>query len=381
MRKAAEQYVRWAGPRLTHEHRGLLHTGVVSILCAVIPPSHMITATLVALLAGVVSIDGAEPQAERFFVESSAILEVGEMPISSPKWSPDGKWIAFSAAKGNGIGLVRPDGSERRTLTSESGSGYKFAWSPDGSQIVFRAAQREKGPRQYAFRVVEVASGEIESSTETIKDAQPPMWQRGPRGMRWTSHAPSGAIESEWREGGAVSIRAAEVGPPALIQRARGFWLRGATTAQQRKVSGEIGLNPVWNGDGTRVAFDAQDTIAIASPSQPGTPRTLCAGQHPAWSPDGKWIVFQITRDHSHAPDDARQHTPDTMPHRHDDKTNHRIVDSDLWIIGVDGTDRHQLTATPDVLEVDPDWSPDGSAIVCGTEEAGRLLVLKIGRR
>jgi Tol biopolymer transport system component len=199
--------------------------------------------------------------------------------------------------------------------------------------------------------------------------------------MRWISHAPSGAIESAWREVGTASIRAAEVGPPALVQQARGLWLRGATPAQQRKVSGEIGLNPVWSGDGTRVVFDAQDTIAIASPSQSGTPRTLCAGQHPAWSPDGKWIVFQIARDHSHAPDDARRHTPDTMPHRHDDKTNHRIVDSDLWIIGADGTGRHQLTATPDVVEVDPDWSPDGSTIVCGTEEAGRLLVLKIGRR
>ena len=84
---------------------------------------------------------------------------------------------------------------------------------------------------------------------------------------------------------------------------------------------------------------------------------------------------------HSHAPDDPRGHTPDTLPHLHDDKTNHRIVDSDLWIIAPDGTGRQQLTNTPDVMETEPDWSPDGAAIVCGTEETGRLLVLKIGRR
>jgi Tol biopolymer transport system component len=313
-----------------------------------------------------------------FVIESVTELDPGTL-ASAPRWSPDGKWIAFSVPKGNGIGIIRPDGSERRVLTSEAGSGYKFAWSPDASRIVFRAARKEAGPRKYVIRVIEIATGEIESSSEVVSEAQPPVWQRGPAGMRWISYGKAGAIEGAWRNGATSDIRAAAIGPPLLIAQARGLWLHVADAALRPQLSDESALNPVWSSDGGRLAFDAADQIAVATP--PAAGRKLCVGNHPAWSPDGQWIVFQITRDHSHASDDTRQHTPDMLPHLHDDKTNHRIVDSDLWIIGADGTRRHQLTNTPDVLEVDPDWSPDGTAIVCRTEETGRLLVLRIVRR
>ncbi len=315
-----------------------------------------------------ISLAGAE---EGFAVESVTEIDAG-MFASAPKWSPDGKWIAFSAPKGNGIGIVRADGSERRVLTSEPGSGYKFSWSPDASRIVFRAARKDAGPRKYVIRVFDVATGEIESSSEVVSEAQPPVWQRGPAGMRWISHGAAGPIEGAWHG----AARAVEVGPPLLIAQGRGIWLHAAP---QKKIGSDMALNPVWSRDGGRIAYDSLDHVAVAAP--PETGRRLCAGNHPAWSPDGKWIVFQITRDHSHAPDDPRGHTPDTLPHLHDDKTNHRIVDSDLWIVAPDGTGRQQLTNTPDVMETEPDWSPDGGAMVCGTEETGRLLVLKIIRR
>ncbi len=298
---------------------------------------------------------------ENFVVESVMEIDAG-MFASAPKWSPDGKWIAFSAPKGNGIGLVKADGSGRRVLTAEPGSGYKFSWSPDASRIVFRAARKAAGPRKYVIRTIEVATGEIEASSEIVSEAQPPVWQRGPAGMRWVSQGASGPLEGAWRG----AAHAAAIEPVRVI-------------ARDRKVGGEPALNPVWSKAGGRLAFDSSDQIAVATPNAAG--RKLCVGNHPAWSPDGKWLVFQITRDHSHAPDDARQHTPDTSPHLHDDKTNHRIVDSDLWIIGADGAGRHQLTSTADVMEVDPDWSPDGMAIVCGTEETGKLLVLRVVRR
>ena len=305
-------------------------------------------------------------------------IDVG-MVASAPQWSPDGKWIAFSAPKANGIGVARPDGSERRVITSEPGSGYRFAWSPDASRIAFRAARKDAGPRKYVIRVMEVATGEIENSSDVLSDAQPPVWQRGPAGMRWVSHGAQGAFESAWRGETSRAARAATVGPPRLIAQSRGIWLHAPDAGKGRKLSDDPALNPVWSRDGGRLAFDSLDQIAVAAPPEPG--RKLCPGNHPAWSPDGKWIVFHITRDHSHAPDDSRQHTADSLPHLHDDKTNHRIVDSDLWIIGADGAGRHQLTNTPDVMETDPDWSPDGTAIVCATEETGRLRVLKIRPR
>ncbi len=59
-----------------------------------------------------------------------------------PAWSPNGRWIAFTADKGsdNGIRLavsvIRADGSGLRRLTPYEGNGEP-CWSPDGSRIAF----------------------------------------------------------------------------------------------------------------------------------------------------------------------------------------------------------------------------------------------------
>lgn len=55
---------------------------------------------------------------------------------NQPTWSPDGQWIAFTAPEG--IGMVRPDGSDRRTLVALPDA-REPAWSPDGRWLVFSA--------------------------------------------------------------------------------------------------------------------------------------------------------------------------------------------------------------------------------------------------
>ena len=55
-----------------------------------------------------------------------------------PSWSPDGQRIAFAADDGGdrGLFIAQADGSDRRHVTGDRGSGL-IAWSPDGSEILF----------------------------------------------------------------------------------------------------------------------------------------------------------------------------------------------------------------------------------------------------
>ncbi len=329
---------------------------------------------VIHLLATVVCASLVRAQTNTFTVAETVEFEVGTVAFA-PKWSPNGQWIAFSMPKANGIGLVRPDGSGLRTLTTEPGSGYKFAWSPDATRIAFRREVREQGARHYIIGTATVADGKVESSTSIIKEAQPPVWQSSANGMRWVTHGPSGVVESAWR-GAEKKSTASVTGPPLIEQRGTELWLYHADPARRWKLSGDFGLNPVWSADGSKIVYDACDKFVVVKPDAAAPPPPPVMGLNPAWSPDGAWLVYQITRDHWHAADDQRQHTPDTAPHAHNDKTNHRIVDSELWIIGADGRGRQRLTHTPDVLESDPDWSPDGRAVVCRTEETGKIRVL-----
>ena len=70
---------------------------------------------------------------------------------SSPRWSPDGAWIAFLAKRGEDeqrqLYLLDDRGGEARRLTSHPTEVAQPAWSPDGSALYF-LAEDEKTPEQ-----------------------------------------------------------------------------------------------------------------------------------------------------------------------------------------------------------------------------------------
>ena len=53
--------------------------------------------------------------------------------MHEPAWSPDATKVAFT--DGNGIGVVRPDGS--RACLTTMGRSHAPVWSPDGTKIAF----------------------------------------------------------------------------------------------------------------------------------------------------------------------------------------------------------------------------------------------------
>jgi TolB protein len=60
--------------------------------------------------------------------------------------------------------------------------------------------------------------------------------------------------------------------------------------------------------------------------------------QHPQWSPDGRWIVFDSWRNDGEA-------------------------SSDIWMIAADGRAERRITSDA-AMEEYPEWSPDGTRIL-----------------
>lgn len=67
----------------------------------------------------------------------------------SPRWSPDGRWIAYLRRDEEQPQLwrARVDGSSAEQLTHEAGGVVDFAWSEDGSELIF-----DTGPSADALR-------------------------------------------------------------------------------------------------------------------------------------------------------------------------------------------------------------------------------------
>lgn len=71
-------------------------------------------------------------------------LTFGDRGENSPRWSPDGKLIAFTTRRDpdttNQIYLLNVDGGEARRLTNHPTAPGTLTWAPDGKSIYFIAA-------------------------------------------------------------------------------------------------------------------------------------------------------------------------------------------------------------------------------------------------
>jgi len=64
-------------------------------------------------------------------------LTTGTASNSAPRWSPDGRLIAFTT--GGQIWTMQPDGSNKRQVTTISSGSANPVWSPDGRMIAFNS--------------------------------------------------------------------------------------------------------------------------------------------------------------------------------------------------------------------------------------------------
>ena len=97
-------------------------------------------------------------------VDGSERLQLSSAPMyaSMPRWSPDGKWIAFfstTAGKTSRVYLVSPEGGSPQGLIPEDqGSEADPSWSPDGKAIAFGAVY---SAAKSGIRVVDVTTKEV----------------------------------------------------------------------------------------------------------------------------------------------------------------------------------------------------------------------------
>lgn len=199
---------------------------------------------------------------------------------SSPRWSPDGRYISFSSsrpgkARGNQIWLLDRSGGEAQQLTEIKGRLQGYEWSPDSKRFV-------------------LVIGDPDPESEPGPSPQP--------GATATPRVPKPIVIDRYK----------------YKQDGQGYLLSGRHTyiylfdIANKKLDRLTGSkwdesSPAWSPDGTRIAFmsnhsddpdrdpSAQLYVADAKPAatekQLTSPTIRTGRSRPEWSPDSKWIA------------------------------------------------------------------------------------------
>ena len=109
-------------------------------------------ASLLFLACPLLSSDQAYSQ-ERLLIDVDDLFALRN--VGSPRVSPDGEWIAYTVSTTSlekersftRVWMVSADGNDRLPMTAEGTSSSSPAWSPDGRYLTFTAA-RDEGETQ-----------------------------------------------------------------------------------------------------------------------------------------------------------------------------------------------------------------------------------------
>ena len=115
----------------------------------------------------------------------------------SPSWSPDGKWIVFSAdRKADGVNyeiyVMDADGGNQRRLTNNRHYDGVPSWSPDGKWIVFSADRKADGVN-YEIYVMDNGGANQRNLTNNPHRDINPAWLNSP-----FSVSPAGKKFTTW---------------------------------------------------------------------------------------------------------------------------------------------------------------------------------------
>jgi TolB protein len=270
--------------------------------------------------------------------------QVTALPASGPAWSPNAKYVAFSAAGGRvtKIFTVRPDGTGQQRLT---GGATCFGdslpdWSPDSQDIVFQRDECDP---------VEVWSVDRHGGTPTLLSGTTDYETTLGAGPRWS---PDGDHIAFFRsdehdrlqiyvmnQDGSNKTALTSSPGESNVRFPQSIYPDWAPTSSELIYTKVLAGTTQWDPTESDVC-----KTALVAGTETCLTETAGVDEDPHYSPSGDQIVFVSNRDGNR----------------------------NIFVMNSDGSDQRAIT-TDGGADFDPQWSPDGTTIAFLSDRGGQV--------
>ncbi|MGH2409327.1 MAG: prolyl oligopeptidase family serine peptidase, partial [Chloroflexota bacterium] len=302
-------------------------------------------------------------------------------PVNDPRLSPDGKTVAYVVTTydearnlaRSAIWLADLATGHGRQFTSGEHGETQPRWSPDGRRLAFVSPRHENKPHVF---VIERDGGEPRRITNGEHGAHSPVWppdgkhlcvsidlpsdrQLAPQEQAWFAAHPEADTAGRLRRLSLVHYRLD--GRGYFDKRTHLFLIDvdAPVTEPRPLTEGDRDhLDAAWSPDGALIAFSAHGseesefaittdiwTVALDGGARTRLTNGDLAASHPVWSPDGGTVAFLASYD----------------------QRSRGYTDTHLWLVSRHGGDQRDVSAPLDRTcggsQPDLPWS-DGESLV-----------------
>ncbi|OGZ06560.1 MAG: hypothetical protein A3C93_06100 [Candidatus Lloydbacteria bacterium RIFCSPHIGHO2_02_FULL_54_17] len=285
-------------------------------------------------------------------------------PVKNAQTTTTDSLIAVSYQDDAGhfqVFAVSPDGTTRKQLTHDDNGNIMPKWSPDGKKIAYVAQSEIKNGAVIHVMDADGANNTTVTEKESGTMSIVPDWSPDGQRIAYASGVVTGDPTKQMK---------AVAGDPMAVFKLK-IWVMDADGTNKNQITsgGSSDVVPSWSPDGKNIVFtsdrdggifqiwrmnaDGMDPVRLTQTSYDGTIGAPIEQKVPAWSPNGKYIAYWNGVEMFQLSEDVRKGTGQpTARDRSIMATWH------IWVMNADGTDQRMLTQGDD-----PAWSPDSKMV------------------